>query len=75
MTSTHTREAVLRIRSFLTRVSSFQVATTTTWAHSTQNTVTAVSGHRSGAICGNSRAMYAYASMVTSVDKGAVRVI
>ena len=36
----------MKIRSFLTRVSSFQVATITTWTHSTQNTVTAVTGHR-----------------------------
>src|SRR5215212_9942480 len=44
ITLTHTREASLKMRSSLTRVSSFQVDTITTWMHSTQKTVTAVAG-------------------------------
>src|SRR5829696_4224561 len=45
MAFTHTKAASLKMRSFFTRVSSFQVQTITTWTHSTQNTVTAVAGH------------------------------
>jgi hypothetical protein len=33
------------MRSFLTKVSSFQVETITTSMHSTQNTVTTIAGH------------------------------
>src|SRR5215218_3026681 len=47
------------MRSFLTRVSSFQVDTITTWMQSTQNTVTAVAGHLRYACSGSSWAMYA----------------
>ena len=45
MAFTHTREASVKIRSFMTKVSSCQVEMLTTWMHSTQNTVTAVAGH------------------------------
>src|SRR5215218_9974284 len=56
---THARETSLKMRSFLTRVSSFQVDTITTWMQSTQNTVTAVAGHLRYAYSGSCWAMYA----------------
>ncbi|GAA4563273.1 hypothetical protein GCM10023176_06880 [Micromonospora coerulea] len=56
--STHAREAALKMRSFLTRVSNFQVDTITTCTQSTQNTDTAVAGHLRYAKSGDSSAMF-----------------
>jgi hypothetical protein len=48
----------VKMRSFLTKVSSLHVDTITTWRHSTQNTEMAVNGHLRYASSGDSSAMY-----------------
>src|SRR3954452_25223218 len=57
--STQTMDAAVKMRSSRTRVSSFQVQTITTCTHSTQNTDTAVRGHRRYACPGSCSARYA----------------
>src|SRR4051794_15404724 len=57
--STQTMDAAVKMRSSRTRVSSFQVQTITTCTHSTQNTDTAVIGHRRYACSGSCSARYA----------------